>query len=399
MRWTFRGPYDFLCPPRILFGWGRRKEIGALARSLGRRAFLIHGSRKLLASGVVDECVEALRKEGIETVLLGPISREPLVEDVDRTAAVLREMGAGIRAREGDFVVGLGGGSALDLAKAVAAMATNRKAASVKEYLEGVGSGYVIEEDPLPFLAVPTTAGTGSEATKNAVISSTQPPFKKSLRSDRIVARAVLIDPELTVSVSPDVTASTGMDALTQLIESYISLKAKPLPQALSLQGLSLVGESLERAYRDGADREAREQMSHAALLSGIALANSGLGIAHGVAAALGIHAGVPHGLACAALLPMALKLNREVKERELAEIGEALCGRRWDSAARAADSALEKVEELCEKLRIPKRLRDLGVRREQLPDIVASSHGSSRSGNPREISDEELLSILESLY
>ncbi len=395
MRWTFRGAYDFVCPPRIVFGWGRRKELGGLGRALGRRAFLVCGSRKLLASGAVEEIEDALRREGVETVLLGSISREPLVEDVDRVAAALRERAAGREA----FVIGLGGGSALDLAKAVAAMATNRKAPSVKDYLEGVGSGCTIEEDPLPFLAVPTTAGTGSEATKNAVISNLSPPFKKSLRSDRMVARAVLIDPELTVSVPPAVTASTGMDALTQLIESYISLKAQPLPQALAFQGLSLVGRALERAYRDGADREAREHMAHAALLSGIALANSGLGIAHGVAAALGIHAGVPHGLACAVLLPMALRINREVREKELAEIAEALCGRRWDSPAQAADALVGRVEELCESLRIPRRLRDLGVRREQLPAIVESSHGSSRSGNPRPISDDELLSILESLH
>lgn len=398
MRWTFRGSYEFASPPRIVFGWGRRREVGALGRALGRRAFVVHGSRRLLASGAVEEVERALREEGIETILLGPISREPLVEDVDRTAGALREMGAGAARSGGDFVVGLGGGSALDLAKAAAAMATNRKAPTVREYLEGVGSGRAVEEEPLPFLAVPTTAGTGSEATKNAVISNVSPPFKKSLRSDRMMARAVLIDPELTVSVPPEITAATGMDALTQLAESFISLKASPVPQALALQGLSVVGPALERAYRNGADREARERMAHAALLSGLALANSGLGIAHGVAAALGVHGGVPHGLACAVLLPVALRVNRQVREAEIAQIGEALSGRRFDSISDGATAAIERVDELCEKLKIPRRLGDLGIRREQLAAIVESSHGSSRSGNPRPLADEELLSILESI-
>jgi len=394
MNVSFRSTYDFLAPSRISFGWGRRREAGSLARSLGHRAFLIHGSEALERLGIVEEIAESLRKEGIETVRLGTIDHEPLVEDVDRMSALLRESGG----TPGDFLLALGGGSAIDLAKASAAMATNRRSLTVKDYLEGVGSGLQVEADPLPLLAMPTTAGTGSEATKNAVISSRRPPFKKSIRSDRMVPRAVIVDPELSVSVPPEVTAATGMDAITQLVESYISLRASPIPQAIALQGLALAAPSIVRAYRSGSDRDAREKMSHAALLSGLALANSGLGMAHGVAAALGIHANVPHGLACAVMLPVALRVNLEVREAEIGLLGEVLCGRRFGSSAEGATAALEKVEELCAAVGIPRRLRDLGVRREQLPAIVESSRGSSMSGNPRQLSDAELGAILESM-
>jgi alcohol dehydrogenase class IV len=390
----FRETYDFLCPPRILFGWGRRRDVGLAARTLGRRAFLLSGCRALEDSGVVGEVIERLGAEGIEATYLGAISREPQVADVDAFTRVLRERKAG----KGDMLLALGGGSALDLAKACSAMATNAQSPTVRDYLEGVGKGLVLAEDPLPLLAMPTTAGTGSEATKNAVISSFDPPFKKSIRDDRMVPRVVLVDPELTVSVPPSVTAATGMDAITQLMESYISLKAAPIPQALALHGLALAGPSIVRAFRDGADRGARERMSHAALLSGMALANSGLGLAHGVAAALGVHANVPHGLACAVMLPVALRVNRDVREAEIARLGEALCDRSFGTPTEGSAAAVEKVEELCEAVGIPKRLRDLGVRREQLPAIVEASHGSSLSGNPRRLTDGELGAILESI-
>ena len=310
--------YDFLAPRRIVFGWGRRREVGALAATLGRRAFIVPGARVVENSVVFDEVTAALRAAGVEPVVTTGIHREPEVEDVDRLGEELRRLDV----TETDLVIGLGGGAALDLAKAVAAMATNTESPTVKDYLEGVGRGLEVSRPPLPVLAMPTTAGTGSEATKNAVISGRAPPFKKSLRSDRMVPDIALVDPELTVTVPATTTAYTGMDAITQLIESYISARARPIPRALALEGLGLAAGAMGRAVRNGGDREARESMAHAALLSGLALANSGLGLAHGVAAALGIHCGVPHGLACAVLLPTALRINREVRRDDLATLG-----------------------------------------------------------------------------
>jgi alcohol dehydrogenase class IV len=386
--------YEFLSPARIVFGWGRRAEAGRLARDLGTRAFLVTGSRTLERLGKVDELCEALRQAGVSVVRLASIEREPRVADVDSTLVQLLAHQPAI----GDFVVGFGGGSAIDLAKAVAALATNRHGVSVRDFLEGVGCGLAINQAPLPLLAIPTTAGTGSEATKNAVISGDDPPFKKSLRSDRMVPSAVLIDPELTTSLPPHVTAHTGMDAITQLIESYISRRARPIPRALALSGLSLAGRALPEAFHHPTNRPARERMAHAALLSGMALANAGLGMAHGVAAALGVHCQTPHGLACAVMLPVALRANRPVCEEALAQVARPLTGRVSLSRSAAADAVIAFVDGLCDELRIPRRLSQIGVRREQLPELVRSSRGSSMDGNPRALCDDELRDILSAI-
>ncbi len=269
--------YDFVAPSRIVFGWGRGREVGALARSLGRRAFVVCGSHTLESNGALHEIIESLRGAGVDTVRTEIISREPLVDDVDRSVAFLRENRAGA----GDLVLAVGGGSAIDLAKAAGALVTQDATISVLDYLEGVGQGLKIENTPLPVLAMPTTGGTGSEATKNAVISSYDPPFKKSLRSDLMVPRIVLVDPELSVSVPPHITACTGMDAITQLIESLISQRATSATMQIATRGLYLAvpprtrwGTGLPEgeiafvpvieAYRDGAARSAREQMARA---------------------------------------------------------------------------------------------------------------------------------------
>jgi alcohol dehydrogenase class IV len=383
--------YDFLSPMRICFGWGRLAEAGTIARSLGRRAFIVAGSKAMVNAGIIDRLSDLLRPEGIEAVHLVTIDREPRIEDVDRAARDLAP-------REGDFLIGIGGGAGMDLSKAVAAMATNRRSPTVRDYLEKIGSGLPLDADPLPVLAIPTTAGTGAEATKNAVISSQDPPIKVSLRADRMLPRVAIVDPELTITVPPAVTAASGMDALTQLIESLISAKAQPIPRALARGGIPLAARSLERAVRDPGDRGAREDMAHAALLSGLALANSGLGMAHGVAAALGSICGVAHGLACAVLLPAALEANRDARKEEIAEIGRLLSGKTIADDEEAAREAPRAARALADRIGIPRRLRDVGVRPDQVPSIVGGSRGSSMSGNPRPIDDIELRGILEAL-
>ena len=386
--------YDFFAPPKIVFGWGRRCEAGTLAASLGRRAFVVFGSRTLFEQGLLDELAASLNAAGVEAVHLTTISREPEVDDVDRTVARLIDH----KVAEGDLLLAVGGGSAIDLAKAAAVLAANRQGTSVVDYLEGVGRGLKIDRRPLPLMAMPTTAGTGSEATKNAVISSYDPPFKKSLRSELMVPQVVLIDPQLSTSVPADITAQTGMDTITQLIESYISLRAKPIPQALCLQGLELAVPSIVEATEDGCSRTARERMAHAALLSGIALANSGLGMAHGVAAALGVHCKVPHGLACAMLLPVAMRVNREVCRIKLAVLGRLFTGQTLADDEQAVDAAIETIERIGDCIGIPRRLSEIGVDADRLPDLVKSSRGNSMSGNPRELPDTELLHILEAM-
>ncbi|HEV3021624.1 MAG TPA: iron-containing alcohol dehydrogenase [Pirellulales bacterium] len=386
--------YDFIAAQKIVFGWGRRREVGTLAATLGRRAFLFEGSRTLAAMGTFAQIADLLHSAGVDVTPLAAISREPDVDDVDTAVTALRAERAG----RGDLVIAVGGGSAIDLAKAAAAVTTQRENSSVRDYLEGVGRGLKIVDPPLPLVALPTTGGTGTEATKNAVISSFDPPFKKSIRSDLMVPRVVLVDPELSVSVPSATTAWTGMDAITQLIESYICRFARPLPQALAVEGLRRAVPAIVEAVRNGSSRAARQSMAHAALLSGMALANSGLGLAHGVAAALGVHARVAHGLACAVMLPVALRVNRQASERELAELSRAVLGGSWPSDALAAGAFIDKIDELSAAVGVPRRLTELGVRREQIPALVAGSRGNSMNGNPRDVTDDELTGLLEAM-
>jgi alcohol dehydrogenase class IV len=386
--------YDFTPPGKIVFGWGRRQEVGQLAGELGDRAFVVCGSRTLEASGEIERLTECLEGAGVRVRRLLDISHEPQVDDVDRCTDRLHAEGAG----KGDLLLAIGGGSAIDLAKAAAAMITNRQSPTVADYLEGVGRGLKLLAPPLPVLAMPTTGGTGSEATKNAVISSYDPPFKKSLRHDQMVPRAVLVDPELSAGVPPATTAWTGMDAITQLIESYVSRFARPLPRTLALGALGPALPALPEAVRNGGSRPAREAMAHAALMSGMALAHSGLGLAHGVAAALGVHGKVAHGLACAVMLPVALRVNRPVREKELAELARGALAGAWPNDAAAADAFVHAVDELAAAVGVPKRLGELGIRREQLPDLVASSRGNSMNGNPVQLTDDELGRLLEEL-
>ncbi len=382
--------YRLTLPPIVQFGWGSRHHAGKLGRRLGTRAWLVCGSRSDRTRQLAASIRQSLEDSGVELAELAFVTREPLVENVDQAVSRLRA--TGIRAE--DFLIGLGGGSVIDLAKAVAAMTTN-PGESVRDFLEGVGSGHTIDRKPLPLLAIPTTAGTGTEATRNAVISSFDPPFKKSLRSEDMVPDAVLIDPELTVSCPASVTAYSGMDAITQLLESLISRRANAFTAALCREGLERAIPALPRAIADPHDRAAREAMSHAAFLSGVALGNSGLGMAHGVAAALGVHCRVPHGLACAVMLPIALQANRDVAARTLASLVPLFSDDPCATDADAADTVIEGIGDLCRRVGIPRRLGELGVTESHLPALVRDSRGNSMNGNPRTLSDSELADIL----
>lgn len=401
--------YDFVAPSRIVFGWGRRTEVGTLARSLGKRAFVICGSRTLEKNGCIAEICASLTEAGVEPLPVCASTNEPQVADVDETVAILHDL----RPRQGDLMLAVGGGSAIDLAKAAGALVMNEPITSVRDFLDGEGAGRKIVQAPLPLIAMPTTGGTGSEATKNAVISSYDPPFKKSLRSELMVPRIVLVDPELAVSVPPNITAWTGMDALTQCIESYVSRRSNAMSRLYAGEGIRLSVTSLVPAFRSGTSRTAREGLAQAALFSGIALANSGLGMAHGIAAALGIHCDLPHGLACAVMLPAALRANSQggVSDWDLKMLSCWLNCEKFDSEESAeaivndvfreqfhVQKAADCIDGLLRSLQIPRRLSELGVKRSQFPAIVRDSRGNSMSGNPRDISDAELTRILEEM-
>jgi alcohol dehydrogenase class IV len=292
----------------------------------------------------------------------------------------------------------MGGGSAIDAGKAIAALLAN--GGDVLDYLEVIGKAQPLSRPSVPFIAIPTTAGTGSEVTRNAVLASPDDGVKASLRSPFMLPRLAVVDPELTYALPPAITASTGLDALTQLIEPYVSVRANPMTDAVCLVGMRRAAEALPRAWRDGSDREARRDMALASLFGGMALANAGLGAVHGFAAPLGGMFPAPHGAVCAALLPHAMEINIRALRARAAE-GESLA--RYtvvarmltgNAEARAEDGAAW-VSRLCRELEIPP-LATYGVRPEDVAALVEkAAQASSMKGNPIALTPDELAEVL----
>jgi alcohol dehydrogenase class IV len=370
--------FDFATAARIVFGWGTAAQLPALAGGFGERPLVVTGQRRRFADSL--------------DATVFPVAGEPTVE-------VVREGANAARGARCDVVIGIGGGSAIDSAKAIAALATN--SGDPLDYLEVVGRGKPLETPPLPFIAAPTTAGTGSEVTRNAVLGSPEHGVKASLRSPLMLAKVALIDPELAVDLPPDVTASTGLDALTQLIEPYVSVRRNPMTDMFCTEGMHRVAQALSAAYRDGSERVARESMSFAALLGGLSLANAGLGVVHGFAAPIGGVFDAPHGAVCAALLPHGMSANiRALRRRDSS--GEAL-GRYMriaailtgDDSATAEDGAVW-VGHLCRELNI-RPLRDFGVStRDAEPLADKAAKASSMKGNSIPLTREELIEVVE---
>ena len=373
--------FEFLLPGSTYFGSGEIARIGALASAIGRRALLVTGWGSLEGSGRFKAVLRNLDSHGI-TIERFRLEREPGLGEVAATAVMARSIRA-------DMVIGVGGGSVIDLAKAAAAMARN--GGSVKDYLEGVGKGAVLESAPLPIIAVPTTSGTGSEATRNAVIGSAKDGFKKSLRNPSLLPRIALIDPELTLTCPADVTAATGMDALTQLIEAVTSRNASEPVFALALSGIRAAAKGLPRAFIKGEDLEARELMSYASFLSGVALSHAGLGAVHALASPLGGIFGVPHTKACAILLPPVTLANR-------AALGQARGSKNGLIAYQQAEEALgETILEFCGRFTFPK-LGDFGIQHTDLDRIVQGAGQGNLKSNPVDLAREELVELLRSV-
>jgi alcohol dehydrogenase class IV len=316
------------------------------------------------------------------------------VDDVDRGVELARAAGA-------DLVIGVGGGSAIDAAKAIAGLLTN--GGQAVDYMEVVGKGLKITRPALPWIAVPTTAGTGAEVTRNAVIGLPEKSFKASIRSEHLLPRVAVIDPELGLTVPPNVTASSGMDALCQLIEAYTSTGANPMTDALAVEGIELAGRALRRAYANGADLDAREDMAMAALFSGIALTNAGLGAVHGFAAPVGAKFPVPHGVVCAALLPQVIQANvtaagnaaaHEVLCR-YAQIGRILTAQPNLDDEPAIQSCIAVAAGLVRDLKIPPLSR-FGIGTADVPELVGLARkSSSMKYNPVKLSEDELARVL----
>ncbi len=381
--------FEFYTAAQIVYGRGELGRVGALAGARGRRALVVRGGEHLEASGALARLAASCAEHGVELREFR-VAGEPEVATIDAALAVARSEGC-------EQVLALGGGSALDTGKAVAGLMTHD--GTVLDYLEVIGKGQALTRSAAPFIAIPTTAGTGTEVTKNAVVADKSQQFKASMRSRFLVPQVAVIDPELTDSLPPAVTASTGLDALTQLIEPYVSCKAHPLTDGIALTGMRLAARALPRAFRDGGDTEARDEMALAALMGGIALANAGLGAVHGFAAPLGASYPVPHGVACAALLPHVMRANvRALREREpaspvlarYAEVGAVLSGAVRGSAE-SSDLGIECVERLVAELGVP-GLSSYGVTAEAVGDVVKRARrASSMKGNPIVLTEEEL--------
>jgi alcohol dehydrogenase class IV len=379
--------FEFATATRIVFGAGTLREAGPAAKAMGRRALLVTG-RAAERAGSLRELLAA---EEIGTAEFA-VSDEPTTEVARLGAERARESGC-------DLVVGFGGGSVVDAGKAIAALVTNQ--GDPLDYLEVIGRGQPLESPPLPYIAVPTTAGTGAEVTRNAVLASPEHRVKVSLRSPLMLPRLALVDPQLTHGVPPGVTASTGLDALTQVMEPYVSKRAAPMTDALCREGMRRAARSLRRAYQQGDDPAAREDMALASLFGGLALANAGLGAVHGFAGPLGGMFGGAHGAICARLLPHVMEVNvRALRARmenspalqRYQEIARILTGN--DSAE--VDDGVVWVQDLCRALEIPS-LASYGMTESDLPSMVEkSAAASSMRGNPIELTPDELREILE---
>jgi len=385
--------------PRIRFGPGSRTALPALSAGYGRRVLLVTGARSLRASVHGRALQESFAAHGVSVTAM-TVEGEPSPELVD---GAVREH----RARGIDVVVGIGGGSALDAAKAVAALLPSGR--PVMDHLEEVGRGVAYEGPALPFLAAPTTAGTGSEATRNAVLSRRGPDgFKRSFRHEALVAQWAVVDPDLLATCPRELVAADGLDAVTQLLESYVSLRAGPFTDALAEHGLAAAREGLLPWYEGSGDpRTARAAMAYAALVSGITLAHAGLGVVHGLSAPLGAGFPLPHGVACGALLAPATAANvvalraRDPDGPALARYARAwaiLAGPTERGGAALPDDAPERLVALLEawagRLEMP-RLGRFGVREADLPRIVEGGRGGSTRTNPIVLTDEELAGIL----
>jgi alcohol dehydrogenase class IV len=378
--------FEFATASRIIFGEGKRQALGGVIAEVGRRVLVVQGRDK---EGRLGWLKEILADGRIEYSTVRVLS-EPGISLVEEGAKEARE-------RHCDVVIGVGGGSAIDAGKAIAALATNE--APALEYLEVVGKGKPLTETPLPFIAVPTTAGTGAEVTRNAVLWSKEHGLKVSLRSAKMLPAVAVVDPELTYGVPAEITAYTGLDALTQLIEPFLCTKANPVTDALCREAMPRVAKSLRVAYGDGANGEARREMALGSLFGGLALANAGLGAVHGFAAPMGGMFAAPHGAICAALLPGALAVNlRVVRERkpEKASRFDEMARLITGSGSARGEDGVKWVEELCDELKV-RRLGEYGVTPGSYdPLCERAAQASSMKANPVELKREELREILE---
>ena len=375
---------SFLLPTRILTGNGCLAELGQAAACYGHSALLVCGRRAMRTSGILDRAIASLESAGTRCTVYDHVQGEAALGFVEEGIALLRAEGC-------DMTIGLGGGSAMDVAKAVAGLAL--LPGTVAEY----HGGRPLEGPGIPFVAVPTTAGTGAEVTKNAVLIDPGGGGKNSIRRDDWFARVALVDPELTLGLPKAVTAASGSDALCQAIETYVSIGAMPVTDALCEDAIRRIGRSLARACDSGGDIDARADMLYGSLLAGIALANARLGAVHGIAHPLGFLYGIPHGVLCGLLLPPVMRYNLGYAAAKYARVAELLgVDVRGMRPGEAAEASVDWVESLFARIGIPGHLSGFGVSESDWPIIVGQSLPSgSLKSNPRPMAAEDVRAVL----
>jgi alcohol dehydrogenase class IV len=380
--------FEFATATKIIFGPGTLRDAGPLAKELGQRALVVTGRNTNRA----EPLLRLLRESGVQASIFS-FAGEPKVRTVQDGVALAK-------ARHCDFVISFGGGSALDAGKAIAALLTN--GGDLLDYLEIIGRNKSLTQPAAPFIAIPTTAGTGAEVTRNAVLASTEHRIKVSLRSPLMLPRVAIVDPELTYELPREITASTGLDALTQVIEPYVCSRANPMTDALCVEGIRRIARSLRIAYDDGGNDAAREDMAVASLFGGLALANAGLGAVHGFAAPIGgMFPNARHGAVCAALLAPVMEANcRALRTRD----PESERLRRYDEVARlltgepraTADSGVDWVRHLVLHFRIP-GLGTQGIEARHSGELIQKAAvSSSMKANPVTLAPDELSAILK---
>lgn len=377
--------FEFATSTRIIFENGSFKKVPGLVNNFGNKVLIVSGKNKNRAR----QLSESLSEKNIQSEIFS-IHSEPTISDIETGAELARKTLCNV-------VAGIGGGSVVDSAKAIAALVPNQ--GELTDYLEIIGKGRKLENAPLPFIAIPTTAGTGAEVTKNSVIKSIEQSVKVSLRSDLMYPRLAVIDPELTLTMSPEITATTGIDTLTHLLESFVSIQSNPFIDMLCREGMKRISASLEKAFIDGSNLESRENMALASMLGGMALANVKLGAVHGFAGPLGGMFNIPHGAVCACLLPAVMEINIETlkkqnKNSQLSKYTETARILTGNQSATAEDGMIW-IKKTVKKLQIPS-LSDFQLSPKIFPELIEKAkNSSSMKGNPVVLDNQQLNEIL----
>ncbi|MEK6645924.1 MAG: iron-containing alcohol dehydrogenase [Candidatus Firestonebacteria bacterium] len=380
--------FEFNTPQKIIFGWESvRHSLAKEVKTFGKNCFLITGRNSMKKSGILSEIKKNLEENKISVSIFSEVESDPSIQTVDAATKIAKKENC-------DCIIGLGGGSSLDVAKAVSVMVKNN--GSVREYLEKKE----IEIAGLPFIAIPTTAGTGTEVTKNSVITNKEKNIKISLRSFYMIPSVAILDASLTVSLPADITASTGMDALTHAIEAYLSKSANQITDILAEKAISLIAKNLRIAVKSPDDKNARENMLLASLTAGMAFANAGLGAVHALAHPLGARFHIPHGVVNALLLPYVMEFNMSERIDKFIKIAELFDESDIEvlSEKEKAQKAVVSIHKLVQDINLPQNLNKFNVAKEDIPAIVEDTKFSgSLKYNPKILSQSDLSAILQS--